>query len=161
MPLLVCEPVTVLPEQRDGLEQLVRTHSTPQQLALRARIIIQAADGASVRASARELGVWPKTVRYWRKRWREAPDRQPVPERLVDAPRPGAPATFTAEQICALVAMTCEKPSESERPISHWSQREIAEEAMRRGLISNISQRSVGRFLKKKPTSSRIASAIG
>jgi transposase len=42
------------------------------------------------------------------------------PERLADAPRSGAPATFTAEQICALVAMTCEKPSESERPISHW-----------------------------------------
>ena len=161
MPLLAADPATVLPEQREGLEQLVRTHSTPQQLALRARIIMQAADGVGVRASARELGVWPKTVRYWRKRWRAASDRQPVPERLADAQRSGAPATFTAEQICALVAMTCEKPSKSERPISHWSQREIADEAIRRGLISNISQRSVGRFLKKKPTSSRIASAIG
>jgi transposase len=118
-------------------------------------------DGMGVRASARQLGVWPKTVRYWRKRWRTAADSQSVSERLADAPRSGAPATFTPEQICALVAMTCEKPSESERPISHWSQREIADEAMRRGLISNISQRSVGRFLKKKPTSSRIASAIG
>jgi hypothetical protein len=38
---------------------------------------------------------------------------------------------------------------------------EIADEAMRRGLIPNVSQRSVGRFLKKRPTSSRIASAIG
>ncbi|HSK31135.1 MAG TPA: helix-turn-helix domain-containing protein, partial [Candidatus Limnocylindria bacterium] len=119
-----------------------------QQLAQRARIIVQAADGMGVRASACELGVWPKTVRYWRKRWRKAADRQSVPERLADAPRSGAPATFTPEQICALVAMTCEKPSESERPISHWSQREIADEAMRRGLIPNISQRSVGRFLK-------------
>lgn len=161
MPLLAADPVTVLPEQREVLEQLVRTHSTPQQLALRARIILQAADGVGVRASACELGVWPKTVRYWRKRWRGASDRQPVPERLADARRPGAPATFTAEQICALVAMTCEKPSESGRPISHWSQREIADEAMRRGFISNISQRSVGRFLKKRPTSSHIASAIG
>ena len=53
--------------------------------------------------------------------------------------------------------MTCEKPSESERPISHWSQREIADEAMRRGVIASISQRSVGRFLKKRPTSSRIS----
>jgi putative transposase len=161
MPLLAADPVTVLPEQREALERLVRTHSTPQQIALRARIILQAADGMGVRASARELGVWPKTVRYWRKRWRKAADRQSVPERLADAQRSGAPATFTAEQICALVAMTCEKPSESERPISHWSQREIADEAMRRGLIASISQRSVGRFLKKRPTSSRIASATG
>src|ERR1700704_2104079 len=72
MPLLAADPVTVLPEQRKALEHLVRTHSTPQQLALRARIVVQAADGIAVRASARELGVWPKTVRYWRRRWREA-----------------------------------------------------------------------------------------
>jgi len=161
MPLLAVDPVTVLPEQREVLERLIRTHSTPQQFALRARIVVQAADGMRVRASARELGVWPKTVRYWRKRWRQAAEGQSVPERLADAPRSGAPATYTPEQICALVAMTCEKPSESERPISHWSQREIADEAMRRGLIANISQRSVGRFLKKRPTSSRIASATG
>jgi transposase-like protein len=161
MPLLSADPVTVLPEQREALDHLIRSHSTPQQLALRARIVVQAAGGGGVRAGARELDVWPKTVRYWRKRWREATDRQSVGERLADLPRSGAPATFTPEQICALVAMTCEKPSESERPISHWSQREIADEAMRRGFIPRISQRSVGRFLKKKPTSSRTASATG
>ncbi|MGA8021480.1 MAG: helix-turn-helix domain-containing protein, partial [Candidatus Acidiferrales bacterium] len=70
MPLLAADPVIVLPERREVLEHLVRTHSTPQQLAVRARMILHAADGTRVRASARELGVWPKTVRYWRKRWR-------------------------------------------------------------------------------------------
>ena len=161
MPLLAAQPVTVLPDQREVLEQLVRTHSTPQQLAMRARLILHAADAMGGYASARELGVWPKTVRYWRKRWRTADDKRSVVERLADAPRSGSPATFTPEQICAVVAMTCEKPSESERPISHWSQREIADEAMRRGLVPSISQRSVGRFLKKRPTSSRIASGTG
>jgi putative transposase len=161
MPLLAADPVTILPEQREVLEDLVRTHSTPQQLALHARMILHAGGGVGVRESARELGVWPKTVRYWRKRWRQAADQQSVPDRMADAPRSGAPATYTPEQICAVIAMTCEKPSESERPISHWSQREIADEAMRRGLIASISQRSVGRFLKKRPTSSRIASATG
>ena len=161
MSLLSAEPVTVRPAERGVLEQLVRSHSTPQQVALRARMILQAADGVQVRASARDLDVWPKTVRYWRKRWRAADERQAVAERLADAPRPGVPATFTPEQICAIVAMTCEKPSESERPISQWSQREIADEAMRRGLVQSISQRSVGRFLKKRPTSSRTASATG
>jgi len=161
MPLLRADLVTVLPEQRDIVERLIRTRSTPQQLALRARLILHAADGVGVRESARELGVWPKTVRYWRKRWRQAVEGQSVPDRLTDAPRPGAPAKFMPEQVCALVAMTCEKPSESERPISQWSQREIADEAMRRGIVPHISQRSVGRFLKKKPTSSRIASVTG
>jgi transposase-like protein len=145
-PRLTAEVVIVLPKQREVLERLVRVHSTPQQLALRARIILQAADGVRVRESGRELGVWPKTVRYWRKRWREAADERSVPERLSDAPRSGAPAVYTPEQICALIAMTCEKPSESERPISHWSQREIAHEAIRCGIVPNISQSSVGAF---------------
>ena len=60
MPLLSADPVTVLPGQREALEQLVRTHSTPQQVALRARIILHAVEGVGVRESARELGVWPK-----------------------------------------------------------------------------------------------------
>jgi putative transposase len=149
MPWLAADPVIVLPAHCEALEALVRAHSTSQQLALRARMILHAADNIGVRESARELDVWPKTVRYWRKRWREAPDGQSVPERLCDAPRSGAPATYTPEQICAVIAMTCERPSESERPISHWSQREIADEAIRRGLVPSISQRSVGRFLKR------------
>jgi putative transposase len=161
MPLLAAEPVTVSPEQREELEHLVRTHSTPQQLALRARIMLLAADGVGVRESAEELDVWPRTVRRWRKRWRKAAGGVSVPERLADAPRPGAPASYTPEQICAIVAMTCEKPEASDRPISHWSQREIADEAKRRGLVPNISQRSVGRFLKKRLTSNRIASGTG
>ena len=161
MPRLAADPVIFLPEQRDTLERLVRTRSTPQQLALRARMILQVADGTGVRATGRELGVWPKTVRYWCKRWRGAPEGQSVAERLADAPRSGAPATFTAEQICAVVAMTCERPQDSDRPISQWSQREIADEAMRRGIIACISQRSIGRFLKKKPTFNRTASVTG
>jgi len=161
MPLLSADPVSVLPEQREALEKLVRTHSTAQQLVLRARMIMHAAEGIGVRESARELGVWPKTARYWRKRWRQADDKCSVCERLADAPRSGAPPTYTPEQICAVVAMTCEKPSDSERPISQWSQREIADEAIRRGLVPNISQRSVGRFLKKRQTSSRIVFVTG
>jgi putative transposase len=161
MPLLAADPVIVVPAQREALEALVRAHSTSQQLALRARMILHAADNVGVRESGRELDVWPKTVRYWRQRWREGPSAQSVPERLSDASRSGAPATYTSEQICAVIAMTCEKPSESERPISHWSQREIADEAIRRGLVPNISQRSVGRFLKKRPTSNRIAFVTG
>jgi putative transposase len=161
MPWLAADPVIVLPAHREALEALVRAHSTSQQLALRARMILHAADNIGVRESARELDVWPKTVRYWRGRWRQVPAAQSVSERLADAPRSGAPATYTPEQICAVIAMTCEKPSESERPISHWSQREIADEAIRRGLVSNISQRSVGRFLKKRPTLNRTAFVTG
>ena len=95
MPWLAADPVIVLPAHREALEALVRAHSTSQQLALRARMILHAADNIGVRESARELDVWPKTVRYWRGRWRQAPAAQSVSERLADAPRSGAPATYT------------------------------------------------------------------
>ena len=66
MPWLAADPVIVLPAHREALEALVRAHSTSQQLALRGRMILHAADNIGVRESARELHVWPKTVRYWR-----------------------------------------------------------------------------------------------
>src|SRR3974377_1094503 len=89
MPLLSADPVMVSPEHREVVERLVRTRSTPQQLAWRARMILQVGDGMGVGASARELGVWPKTVRYWCTRWRRAADGQPVPERLGGGARGG------------------------------------------------------------------------
>src|ERR1700745_2685117 len=88
-----------LPAHHEALEALVRAHSTSQQLALRGRMILHAADNIGVRESARELHVWPKTVRYWRGRWRQAPAAQSVSERLPAAPRSGAPATYTPQTI--------------------------------------------------------------
>jgi transposase len=70
-------------------------------------------------------------------------------ERLSDAPRSGAPPEITAEQICAIVALACERPPESDRPVTHWTQQDLADEAMRRGIFKQVSQSSVGRFLKR------------
>ena len=82
----------------------------------------------------------------------------PVEERLSDLPRAGRPSEISAEQICQLVAMACEQPKE--RPISHWTGREIADEVMQRGIVPQISPRHAARLLKK-PISSPISSAIG
>src|ERR1700751_1604413 len=97
MPWLAADPVIVLPAHREALEALGRAHSTSQQLALRAWMIFHAADNIGVRQSARELAVWPKTVRYWRGRWRQAAPAQSVPERLADAPRSRAPRRKTPQ----------------------------------------------------------------
>ena len=100
--------------------------------------------------TAVRLGVWRKTVSQWRARWLAGLESSaPVAERLSDAARSGAPARITAEQICAIVALACERPEESDRPVTHWSQQELADEAMKRGIVEQISQRSVGRFLKR------------
>jgi len=138
-------------QERKDLEALVRRHSTPQQVAKRARIVLAAADGKRNAEIARELAVSVDTVRLWRGRWIGL---QPIPlselsmrERLEDIARPGRPAEITAEQTCQMVAMACEQPKE--RPISHWTGREIAEEVMRRGIVPKISARHAARMLKK------------
>jgi hypothetical protein len=149
--------ITLSPAQKTTLERLRRAHHTPQQLALRAWIILLADEGKGVRETARIVAVEPKTVRLWRRRWLAAKGEDSVAEWLADAPRSGVPATFTAEQVCAMVALACEPPSTSGRPITHWSQSELAREAVKRGLVASISQRSVGRMLK----SGRPAAASG
>jgi len=96
----------------------------------------------------RQLNIARTTVQNWRRRWRES--KQPdVAERLSDLPRPGAPATYTPEQVCAIVAIACERPEDSERPITHWTQQELADEAVKRGIVPAISQRAIGHFLKQ------------
>jgi putative transposase len=142
-------PITLSAEQKAELESLVRAHSTAQQLALRARMILLADAGIGVSETASRLGVWRKTVGCWRARWRDTPAEAPTTERLVDAPRPGAPATFTAEQIYNIVALACEAPEASGLPLTHWSQSALARQVIKRGLVKTISQRQVGRILKR------------
>ena len=139
--------IEVSAEERSELDRLIGAHSTPQQLALRARMIALAADGLAVGETALRLGVWRKGVSLWRARWLAGAGKS-VAERLADAPRSGAPSTITAEQTCAIVALACERPDDSGVPISHWSASDLAREAVRRGIIQSISPRSVGRFLK-------------
>jgi putative transposase len=145
------EPLSLGEAEQNELKALVRRHSTPQQQALRGRMILAAADGKNNSQIARELKVCVDTVRAWRERWLELQAIPladlPIRERLVDLPRPGAPARITAGQTCRLFAMACEQPKE--RPISHWTGREIADEAMRRGIVEQISPRHVARLLKK------------
>jgi putative transposase len=64
-------------------------------------------------------------------------------------PRSGSPGRFTAEQCCQLLALGCEIPADSERPISHWTPREMAAEAQKRGIVDHISRRHVARLLKR------------
>src|SRR3954466_13098035 len=148
MPCLSGVPITVTPAQAEDLQRLARAHKTPRKLAERAEMILRSAAGTGVREIARQLELWPKTVRHWRACWLVSAADTPVTARLADAARPGAPATFTPEQICAIMALACEPPEQSDLPLSHWSQSELAREAVRRGIVDSLSHGSVGRFLK-------------
>ncbi len=148
--------------EKTFLDRLASRAKTEQRLALRANILLALDGGHSVSQTARDLHSVRNTVKKWRDRWLAAQPRlaqaqqgdQGLFERLVlevlgDAPRSGAPADFTPEQITQIVALSCESPQESGRPITNWTQRELADEAQKRGLVKQISHRSVGRFLKR------------
>jgi len=145
--------VTLTADARHALETLTRRHTTAQQLAVRARIILAAADGHNNAQIARQLRVDVDTVRLWRQRWLGLQGLRladlSVPDRLTDAPRPGHPARITAEQVCQIVALACEAPSISGRPISQWTSREIAEAIRTQGIVEQISPRHAARLLKK------------
>jgi len=145
--------VTLTAEERHALDTLVRRHTTAQQLAVRARIILAAAEGHNNAQIARRVGVDVDTARLWRQRWRSFHavrlEDVSVAERLADAPRPGHPARITAEQVCQIVALACAAPSGAGRPISQWTSRELAEEIRPRGIVEQISPRHAARLLKK------------
>jgi hypothetical protein len=84
-----------------------------------------------------------------------------VAARLSDAPRCDAPATFTPEVICQIMVLACKAPEMLEVPISHWSQSEPARQLVALGIVIRISHGSGGRFLKQRPTSSRISTVTG
>jgi putative transposase len=161
VPAHKASPVQLLAEHERKLNDLVRAHSTPQKLAERARIILLAAAGLGIDETAQRLGIWRKTAGHWRRRWREAAASDGVAARLSDAPRCGAPARFTPEVICQIMAMACEDPETLDVAISHWSQSELARQSVARGIVKSISHGSVGRFLKKRLILSRTATVTG
>jgi len=139
--------------EQQALEQLVNAHSTAQQIALRARIILTVSQGLNNEQVGRAVQVGVDMVRQWRGRWLAG---QAIPlteltaaERLQDLPRAGKPSAITADQLCQITALACEKPEQSARPISQWSGREIADEIMQRGIVAQISPRHAARLLKR------------
>ena len=157
------EKVTISQKQGELLDRLIKRPSTTQQLAQRARIVVQCASDARNQHIAKDEKVTVNTVKKWRGRWLEAAASlveietagtaqelaAAVESVLADQPRSGAPPKFTAEEVCQIIAMACETPEESERPVTEWTPRELADEAVKRGLVSSISTRQAGRFLKR------------
>lgn len=146
---------------RKLLKLLLRRQQLPRCLEWRIRIVLQAAKGRANSQIAERLGLDRGTVRLWRGRWAaaqaqiEAALLEGATRRqalkllaavLADAPRPGAPDTFTPEQRVALIALSCEPPALSGRPVSHWTPAELAAEAVKRGIVSRISERTIQRL---------------
>jgi putative transposase len=146
-------PIEVTDTQQRALQAIVNKHSEEHVLVIRAWIILMAHLGHSTRQIARYLHISEDCVCHWKARWREVAKtglaETEVRPWLSDAPKSGKPPTITAEQWCQIMALAISDPKESGRPISHWTIREIREEALKRQIVETLSLRHLGRFFKR------------
>ena len=104
-------------EERE-LRALLRGPSVSQQQALRARIVLRAAEGATNTQIAAEAGVSLPTVGLWRRNFNER-----RLEGLADAPRSGRPRTVDDDEVAGVLAMTLQPPPDG---TTQWSVRRLA-----------------------------------
>jgi transposase len=154
--------IIISERQQVLLNEFSKSRTVAKGVVQRATIILLGFAGLPNDEIAVQVGLNRQQVGLWRQRWRDAWEalcvwecteshrlREAILEVLADAPRPGAPATFTAAQVAQLVALACEPPELSGRPISHWTLRELRDEALTRKLVEDISVSQLGRFLQQ------------
>jgi transposase len=154
--------ITITEKQQKLLEEFSKSRTLGQCFAQRATIILLGFKGMLNEEIALKVGLNRMQVGLWRRRWRDTWEslcvwectesyrlREAVLDVLSDAPRLGAPAKFTAEQVSRIVALACESPQLSGRPINHWTLRELRDEAIARKIVTDISVSHVGRILQE------------
>ena len=160
--------------QRAELEQIIRKANSKQIHVMRAKIILLADEGLSNQQIADRLEGHRETARRWRDRWAVEVENLAAVEAgsedkelgkyilslLSDQARSGTPSKFTAEQICQIVAISCEEPEEYGRPVTHWTPAELADEAVKQGIVESISARQTGRFLKRSQSQAEPVSQL-
>jgi transposase len=127
--------IVVGKRRRKRLERIVAAASSPQQLVLRAKIVLAAWRRTPNAEIARELGVCVDTVRTWRARFA----RGGIPA-LLDRPRSGRPPVYGLEEQLLIVATVTEAPEVD----SHWTHRSLAQ---RLAEPVGISASQIGRIL--------------
>jgi transposase len=155
--------VTITERQHDLLETIRNAPTASSQLRQRATIVLLAFQKRSNEEIATEVGLSRRQVSTWRRRWADAWDRligiectqshaafrRAVEQILRDEPRAGSPGKFTPEQIVQILAVACEPPKQSGRPITHWTAHELADEVVKRDIVPSISVTQVGRYLRE------------
>jgi len=155
--------VIITERQQQILEEFSRSRSALSFLRQRSQLILLAFAGLRNEQIAPRVALERHQVGLWRARWAAAFDRlvlvecleelpalrQAIRDLLADAARSGSPGKFTAEQLAQIFAVACEPPDKSGRPMTHWTQAELADEVIKRGIVASISPRHLGRLLNE------------
>jgi transposase len=155
--------IVITERQQEILQEFRCSRTEASCLRQRSTIILLAFSGLLNEQIALQVALERHQVGLWRWRWAHAFDqlvlveclegitalRQSIRELLADAPRPGTPGKFTAEQLAQIFAVACEPPEKSGRPITYWTPTELADEVIQRGIVASISPRHLGRLLNE------------
>jgi hypothetical protein len=159
----IAPKITLTEKQKAILTTMATSRSLSKSLTLRAQIIIHASEGMQNKEISSKVSLNRINVGLWRTRWANSQNillemeekeeenynyKQKIIEIFTDYLRPGAPAFFTAEQICQILSVACEKPEDSGLPLSHWSLSSLRAELIKRGIVERISVAHLGNFLK-------------
>lgn len=142
MPTCCARQITLTASERRKLKGLAYSHTAGYQRVIRARIVLDAADGYSNASISRRRQVTVDTVRTWRNRYAEQGMAG-----LRDRHRSGRPPRFTPVQIAEVKALACQLPAETGTPLSRWSCVDLADEVVGRGICPAISASTVRRLL--------------
>jgi transposase len=155
--------VIITERQQEILQTFSRSVTLASRLRQRAAIIVLAFDGLLNEEIAQKVGLTHRQIGRWRRRWAHAWNRlidiecrescavlrRAIAAVLTDEPRPGAPGKFTPEQVTQILAVACEPPEKSGRPITHWTAQELTAEVVQRGIVASISPSQVSRYLRE------------
>ena len=140
---------------------MLRCYSIPAGIMTRLKTVLRMNTNLNMAAVARELNVSSSFAAKWRDRaiqfflkWPAQTTSIEESSLLIykafsDAPRSGAPTTYTAEQFCRVMVVALKKPTQYNREITHWTHTELADEVHRQGIAKGMSKSTVGRFLKQ------------
>ena len=144
MPTPLAPRIILAQNARGELQPLARAHTTPQSLALRARIVLQAAavDQPTNLHIGRELGCSNLTVGKWRRRYLELG----LPG-LQDAPRSGRPRTIAPPTRVQVISVASALPQDHKRTVTRWTLAEIVAAFLDAFHTATISRSSVWRIL--------------
>jgi transposase len=144
MPTPFAPRIIVSQNARTDLHALARAHSTPQSLALRARIVLLAAeaDTPTNRHIGRQLGCSPRTVGKWRRRYHDQGLLG-----LHDAVRSGRPRTILSPTRVQVISVASTLPQDQDRPVTRWTLDEIVATVLDDLHSDGLSRSSVWRIL--------------
>lgn len=134
--------VSLTDEARQQLQQLMQSGTRPVRVVRRALVLLKSDEGFTDEEIVEHVGCSERMVRDVRKRFCTAG----LERALYDAPRSGAPATFTARQRQQMIALACSEPPEGRL---RWTLELLCRHAAEQGIVASVGKSEVALWLKE------------